>query len=161
MNPLVSDAGPIISAARAGQLALLRRVVSRLVLPPAVYKEIVVKGTDKPGSSAAVLASWTEVRPLTHPGSVLALPQKLGAGEREAITLAGEPEAGLLIDGPEGRKAATRKGNQVVGTLGVLRQAKEAALIQEAKPVLDLYRANGFRIGKHLYEFFLRELAEM
>jgi len=90
VSALVSDAGPIISAARARQLGLLRSVVDRLVLPQAVYEEIVIGGAGRPGSEAEALASWTEVRPVARPEEVLTLPQKLGAGEREAIVLAEE-----------------------------------------------------------------------
>ena len=62
MKLLVSDAGPIISAARARQLDLLRSVVQRLVLPRAVHEEIVIGGAGKPGSETEALACWTEVR---------------------------------------------------------------------------------------------------
>jgi len=65
------------------------------------------------------------------------------------------------MDDPEGRKEASRRGIEVVGTLGVLKQAKANGLIEKARPILDQYRGAGFRIGKPLYELFLRELAEM
>ena len=160
MKLLVSDAGPIISAARARQLDLLRSVVQRLVLPRAVHEEIVIGGAGKPGSETEALACWTEVRSVIRPEEVLTLPQKLGAGEREAIVLAEELQGALLMDDPEGRKEADRRGIEVVGTLGVLKQAKASGLIETAGPIRDQYRWSGFRIGKTLYELFLRELAE-
>ncbi len=140
---------------------MLRSVVDRLVLPRVVYEEIVIGGAGKPGSEAEALASWTEVRSVARPEEVLTLPRKLGAGEREAIVLAEELRGALLMDDPEGRKEAARRGIKVVGTLGVLKQAKANGLIEKARPILDRYRGSGFRIGKTLYELFLRELAEM
>jgi predicted nucleic acid-binding protein len=47
MKPIVSDAGPLISFARAGSLGLLQRVVQRLLVPEAVYGEVVVRGADR------------------------------------------------------------------------------------------------------------------
>jgi len=37
---IVSDAGPILSFARAGRLDLLRQVVGELIIPDAVVQEI-------------------------------------------------------------------------------------------------------------------------
>jgi predicted nucleic acid-binding protein len=161
VKTIVSNAGPIISAARAGQLDILHSVVQQLILPPAVHDEIVLKGAGKPGAEPEALSAWTEVRSLTHPETVLSLPAKLGAGEREAIVLAEELGAALLIDDPAARAEAGRRGLAVFGTLGVLKQAKAMGLIQEVKPVLEEYRTSGFRIRDDLYEQFLRELGEL
>jgi predicted nucleic acid-binding protein len=54
---IVSDAGPMLSFARANHLDLLRQVVGRLVIPDAVYEDIVVQGAGKPGSSEVQGAS--------------------------------------------------------------------------------------------------------
>ena len=55
---IVSDAGPILSFARARHLSLLRQVMGTLVIPQAVYEEIVVHGAGKPGSKEVQVASW-------------------------------------------------------------------------------------------------------
>jgi hypothetical protein len=49
---MVADAGPILAFARANRLDLLRTVVEELVIPDAVYDDIVVRGAGKPGSRA-------------------------------------------------------------------------------------------------------------
>jgi predicted nucleic acid-binding protein len=157
---IVSDAGPIISAARAGKLELLRSVVENLMLPLAVYNEIVIKGAGKPGAQPEALAEWTTVKALAQPDQTVTLPVKLGDGEREAILLAEELGAVLLMDDPDGRMEATSRGLEVVGTLGVLREAKVLGLIEEVKPVLDEYRASGYRIKDSLYQRFLQTLGE-
>lgn len=56
--PLVADAGPIISFARIGRLDLLREIVVGLIVPPAVYEELVEKGKSLPGTEEIAGASW-------------------------------------------------------------------------------------------------------
>jgi predicted nucleic acid-binding protein len=55
----------------------------------------------------------------------------LGAGEREAITLAHSSASGtvLLLDERLGRAEAARLGLKVAGTLAVLRQGHERGLL--------------------------------
>ena len=50
---IVADAAPIIAFARLGRLALLQHIVEELVVPDAVYDDLVVKGRGKlsPGAS--------------------------------------------------------------------------------------------------------------
>ena len=45
---IVADSGPIISFARAGRLDLLKQVTNELIIPDAVFEEIVVSGDAKP-----------------------------------------------------------------------------------------------------------------
>ena len=55
---IVSDSGPIISFARAGHLDLLKQVTTELVIPDAVFEEIVVSGADKPGAEEVKQGLW-------------------------------------------------------------------------------------------------------
>ncbi len=41
---IVADAGPLIAFSRIGRLGLLRQVAGELVVPEAVYEDVVVKG---------------------------------------------------------------------------------------------------------------------
>jgi predicted nucleic acid-binding protein len=43
-KPIVSDAGPLITFARARRLDLLRQVTGRVHIPDAVWQEVVVDG---------------------------------------------------------------------------------------------------------------------
>jgi predicted nucleic acid-binding protein len=47
---IVADSGPIISFARAGRLDLLKQVTTELIIPDAVFEEIVVSGGDRAGA---------------------------------------------------------------------------------------------------------------
>jgi uncharacterized protein len=48
---IISDAGPIIIFARIGRLPLLRDVTGSLLIPDAVYDEIVIKKGGMPGAT--------------------------------------------------------------------------------------------------------------
>ena len=90
------------------------------------------------------------------------LREHLDAGEAEAIVLAIERGATLLlVDERRGRRTAAAAGLQVTGLLGVVVRAKRAGLIDRAKPVLDeLIQIARFWIGPELYAEVLAELGE-
>jgi hypothetical protein len=85
---VVSDASALINLARIGELDLLRRLYSGLVIPQAVWREVVVEGAGQPGADEVDAASWIEAKEVTNEHLVRALRQDLDAGEAEAIVLA-------------------------------------------------------------------------
>jgi predicted nucleic acid-binding protein len=93
---------------------------------------------------------------------VRALQGELDDGEAEAIALAVELQAELiLIDERRARAVATRLGLNVVGVLGVLVEAKHRALVPHLKPILDaLITRAGFRVSPPLYERVLQAAGE-
>ena len=44
---IVSDSSPLISLVRIGELDLLHRLYNELLIPQAVWHEVVVKGVDQ------------------------------------------------------------------------------------------------------------------
>ena len=77
----------------------------------------------------------------------------LGAGESEAIALAKESDADLIIlDDEDARETAIAEGLDVVGLLAFLVLAKEEELIHQARPLLDALREQGFFISDDLYQ---------
>ena len=55
---IVADSGPIISFARAGRLDLLKQVTTELIIPDAVFEEIVVIGDDRSGAEEVNQGLW-------------------------------------------------------------------------------------------------------
>ncbi len=96
-------------------------------------------------------------------GNVEALRDQLDPGEAEAIAVAIELNAGLLlVDEKRGRRIAMDRGLAVTGLLGVLAEAKARGFITEGRPVLDdMIRVAGFWIGDDLRSRYLRGLNEM
>jgi hypothetical protein len=143
---VVADASALIALARIGRLDLLRTVFGRLLLPDAVWDEVVAVGLDKAGSGLVMQADWIERRRVTDRGLVVLRRRDLGAGESEAIVLARETGADfVLIDERAGRTAAKRLGLRVTGLVGVLIEARERGLLPDAAAVMDdLQRKAGF-----------------
>lgn len=91
------------------------------------------------------------------------LRQELGAGEAEAIVLAIEAQADLLLmDERLGRETARHLGVRYIGLIGILCEAKHKRLIPTVKPYLDVLRdLAGFRISDVLYQRVLQDEGEM
>jgi predicted nucleic acid-binding protein len=93
---------------------------------------------------------------------VLHYVETIDAGEAQAIVLAIELKATLLIDEVAGRAAAAAAGVPYMGVLGVLLLAKRQRLISEVRPLLDRLRVElPFRIAQKLYDQFLKSIGEM
>ena len=83
----------------------------------------------------------------------------LGPGEREAIQLAEERQADLLlIDERKGRLEAKRRGLNTTGTLGVLFSAGERKLIDPAITYRRLLAETTFRTSGALEAQFLEKI---
>lgn len=46
---VISDASTLINLAILGRLDLLRNLYEQIILPPAVFEELIVKGAGQPG----------------------------------------------------------------------------------------------------------------
>ena len=151
---VVSDASPLILLARISRLDLLSKIATRVVAPPAVWREA-TGNPGAPGASTVLAATWIEVR---APGAPIDGP--LGLGEREAIALAKELDAVLIVDDGGARSRAIAEGLKMVGTLGVLRRAKQLGHIERVAPIVDELRAHGLRVTDALIDRVLRDLGE-
>lgn len=156
---IVSNASPLINLARISKLDLLRELYGERVIPQAVWQEVVLDGAEQPGAEQVKTSDWIKVRPIKDERLAQALRQELDAGEAEAIVLAIETEAELLLmDEHLGRETARHLGVRYTGLIGVLRQAKHKRLIAAIKPQLDALRdVAGFRISDVLYRRVLQD----
>jgi len=122
---IVSDAGPIIIFARIGRLSLLHEITGSLLIPDAVYDEIVVKKGGMPGAIEVAQAAWIQKACVANRSIIDGLPNVPHEGEREAIALAKERGAQLLVDEISARRAASDLGTEVMGILCILAAAKQ------------------------------------
>ena len=160
---VVSNASPLINLARIGQLRLLPRIFERLLIPEAVWQEVVVDGDDQPGAKEILQAGWVERADVSNRQLVRSLRQELDPGEAEAIALAVEVNADwLLMDERLGRQTARHFGLGYIGLIGILKAAKQRGEIAALRPLLEQLRdLAGFRISPALYEQVLREMGEL
>ena len=84
----------------------------------------------------------------------------LDEGEAGAIALAIEHDLPLLIDDLKGRKTAKQLGLKYIGTLGILKIAKNREIISEVKPFIERLLRSGYYISPQLVEKFFKEVGE-
>src|SRR5437016_8380113 len=155
MSIVVSDTSPIRALHFLKQTALLQHIFGTVIVPPAVASELAQPRTPFESIDLSIMA-FVEVRAPHDHQRVAQYAAVLDAGEAEAIALAVELGATLLIDEIEGRAAAAAAGVPFVGVLGVLARAKREGLINELRPLIDRLRIElRFRIAEKLYKEFL------
>lgn len=159
---VVSDASPLINLSRIGKIELLHRLFGALVIPAAVWNEVVVEGHGLPGAELVRSCSWITKGEVNNAPLVHTLRQELDGGEAEAIVLALEMRADLLLmDERLGRETAQHLGIRCLGLIGVLTEAKRRKLIDQVKPaILALRDLAGFRISQTLFDRVIADLGE-
>jgi len=152
---VVADTSPINYLVLLAQTALLPALYTRVMLPPAVVTELQdLEAPEEVRAWVADLPVWCAVRRPTPRGGTETFGH-LGAGEREAILLAHELQADvLLIDEEDGRQAARSYGLTVTGTLGVLERAAERGLLELPRTLAQLLTTS-FRVRDELIQGML------
>ena len=154
---VVSNASPLIALSLIGKLHLLKELWREIIIPEAVYKEVVIQGKGKPGASLienAIENKWIKIFQVEEKSQVRILMSILDYGEAEAIVLAQEIQADLVIlDNREPRLFAHQIGLKVIGTIGVILKAYEKQIIKN--PLEEIYRLKnyGFYIGDKLFNY--------
>jgi predicted nucleic acid-binding protein len=159
---VVCDASPIIALSAVGQLLLLQQLYGQILVPRSVAEEVTRGRSGLPGADDFKASDWITVQDVQDSVLLRSLYGELDRGEAEAIALAVEVRAEiLLVDERLARRVASRLGLSMVGVLGVLLEAKKKGLLTEVRPVLDdLFFLAGFRIGADLYALVLSTAGE-
>ena len=152
---IVSDSGPIIAFSKIGRLDILRLLFGRVLIPDAVHDEVVVRGMGRPGADAVARSSWIERRTPMNVDILSELPQRIHTGEREAIALAYEFGMPLLIDERRGRQAAENIGVAIIGSLGILAEARREEIVEDLAPLVQTILESGYWISPEVVKAFL------
>lgn len=130
---VVPDTSPILNFARIGRLELLPLFYQQVIIPYSVYEELTDSRRDQPPAIDLPSTPWLVVAPLEDQNIVRVFRENLDPGEAEAIVLAIELRADLLLlDERRGRRTAA--GLTIMGLIGVVARAKRAGLIDRANP---------------------------
>lgn len=162
---VVSDTSPITNLAAIGQLDLLRQLYTTIIIPVAVYHEMVAVGRPVPGAVEVQTLSWIQTQTVSNTQKVVDIQinqSNIDLGEAEAIILALELKADLLLmDERRGRALAANYELSVTGLLGVLLQAKCNGFIPAVQPLLDqLIKQVDFRVSNQLYTAVIQAAGE-
>ncbi|MBA7550535.1 hypothetical protein ES705_43052 [subsurface metagenome] len=158
MPKVVSNSSPLIHLAKIGQLNLLKYFFNEIIVPEAVRKECVIEGMGREDAKKIEKVDWIKVAKIGDENLKKALMMVLDEGEAEAITLALEESADLiLLDESEAREVARNYGLNITGVIGVLIRAKDEGKIASLGETLEKLKETGFWITDDLYTRILRE----
>ena len=158
----IVNATPLIALALIDRLHLLQELFDEVIVPAAVYDEVVRQGRGKPGAdNIAAIDDWIILKPDIQPGID---PYLLGldAGETEVLLLARQINPDwVIIDERLARRIALAMGLPLKGTLGLLLSAVQADILEKDDALADVQKLaqQGIRIAPRLLAWFEEELA--
>ena len=125
---VVSDTTAISNLLTIGRADLLTTLFERVIIPPAVWTELLAFHPELP--------DWLEVVTVSQVQRMRDYQRLVHAGEAIALALEVRPDW-LLIDDSDGRRLAKQEGAPVIGLMGVLLLAKERGLLLQVKSVIE------------------------
>jgi predicted nucleic acid-binding protein len=143
---VIADTTPLNYLVLIGHVKILPELYGRVLIPRAVWEELQRSRTPEAVRTwIGRVPAWLEIRGVQ--GTREPELANLGAGEREAIILAEELHADLIIlDEHAARRLATRRNLTVIGTLGVLAEAAERGLL-DFSDAIDRLRQTSFYVS--------------
>ena len=161
---IVSNTSPIINLSKISRLDLIEKLYQKIIIPGTVYKELIVKDHDKENILAIkslIDNNIIDVHEVRSYALVSALEKDLDPGESEAIALAVEINAELVIlDERDARETAEIYNLKKTGFIGILMRAKKEGFIDSVKKYLDQAIEKGFWINELLYHSIIEKLNE-
>lgn len=159
---IVCNSTPLINFAAIGRLDILAGLFGTVAIPPAVEYEVLECGHRYPSMTAIRQAKFIEKHSISNTVLRDALIIDLDPSEAEAIALALEQKADLLLlDEIAGRTIAESYQLAFTGSIGCLIEAKRIVIIPAVKPLLDAMRQEArFWLNPRLYAMILMEQDE-
>jgi hypothetical protein len=128
-----------------------------VTIPPAVRNEITRQGA---GAEELATADWLIIQAPRNRLRVSQLAAELDRGEAEAISLALELGAVLLIDEYKGRQRALALGLECVRSGAILIAAKTVGLIDAVRPLVMAMDQADVHLGQDAIRAILRAAGE-
>jgi predicted nucleic acid-binding protein len=149
-NTIISDTSCLILLEKIGELDILHKLFGTITTTAEVATEF-----------GQPLPSWFELKEPTDKNYQSIIEASVDKGEASAIALAIELDNCLLIiDDLKGRKIAQQLGLSIIGTIGIIVDAKLAGIIPSVKPILVKIKATNFRITEQLELLILKGASE-
>jgi len=159
-NAWVINASPLIGLGRINCLRLLSQLASGILIPERVLQEVAT-GIGKDPTAAPTLAWATAYRTAD-----VSVPQHiagwdLGPGETQVISLCLQDGARrAVLDDGDARRCAVTVGLPMIGTLGVLFQAKRDGLLSQVRPLTEQLVRGGIYLDQSLIDRVLAKIGE-
>ncbi|MGD2091627.1 MAG: DUF3368 domain-containing protein [Candidatus Aminicenantes bacterium] len=159
---VICNSSPIIGLAKLERLDLIEKLYQEIIVPEAVFDELITKGRDKYKTAEInqlIDQNIITVQKVNNRELIRALRKDLDYGESEVIALAIELQADLVIlDEKDARDLAEFYNLKKIGLLGILIRAKERGFISSVKEYMDRLINAGFRIDDNLYQLIASSL---
>jgi uncharacterized protein len=151
---VVSNTSPISNLTIIQHLHLLPALYGCVLVPNAVVRELRASASVRASVETALTDGTLKQTSVKDINRVQALLRTLDAGESEAISIAIEQQASLLlIDEREGRMAADSMELEITGVLGILIEAKKRGFVQAIKPLITQLQTEArFRLSATLVQ---------
>ena len=151
---VISDTSPIHYLVLIDAIDVLPSLFGEVLIPTAAHGELLHAHAPLPVRQwAATPPPWLTISPTLNVNPQL----PLGIGEAEAISLAEEMSASLvLMDDRRARREAEARGLAVAGTIAVLEHAAKRNLLQLATAIGKLRQTN-FHIAEEILQRALKE----
>ena len=161
-NIIVADASPLIAFGRIKQISLISKTLGKIIIPQAVAGECLVED-HRPGAYEIQRAIEEKIISITPTHKIKVKPgllEILDNGEANALSLALQLDAGILIDEKLGRDAAKKLNLKTIGTAGVLLLAKKKKLIKNISPIITELKNAGYYLSVELINAVLKQAKE-
>ena len=133
---VVSDTTAVTTLLKAKEQRLLQELFERVLVPQTVWDELKEFHKELP--------VFVELRPVNNPTQRLSGTELLGRGEAEAMLLAKQLNARLLLTDDRGaRSAARRLQIPCIGLVGMVVHAKQHGNISSVRAMLQKLEADG------------------
>lgn len=141
---VVSNSSPLIVLYKCDKLKLLKQLFRQVLIPEAVYHEVIYNTKDTDQSEAISHCDFIQVHLI--PDQLIEFSYRIDPGEAEAITLAATIQADyLLLDEKRAQKEAMLHHINFIPTFAVLLKAAQKGIISDFEAVLaDLQQKNIF-----------------
>ena len=147
---IISDTSCLILLDKIGELSILNKLFGNITTTSEVAKEF-----------GQPLPPWFEIKEPSDKNYQAIIEASVDKGEASAIALAIElDDCLLIIDDLKGRKFAHQPGLTIIGTIGVILDAKLAGIIPSVKPILSKIKSTNFRITEQLELLILKRAGE-
>lgn len=156
---VVSNSGPLIALSKIKHLDILEKFFGEIIIPEAVWIEVVEEGEGRPGAEDVKDSPWIKVNKVKNKIGIEALKHEIGIGESEAIILAMELNANIiLIDDKIARGIAGSMGLKVAGTLSIIYEAINNKLINENfSEIIKIMRKNNIWISDEIIDIIEKD----
>jgi predicted nucleic acid-binding protein len=157
---IVVNASPLIVLFKAGLSDLLPQLFTDIIVPGAVWNEILAGGATDAAARAWPTTAWLRRIDVPAIPSII-LAWDLGPGESEVLSLALDTSgARAVIDDAAARSCAATLRVPVLGTGGILVLAKQRGLIDSVFASLAELRRAGLWLSGHITEMLIKMAGE-